>query len=158
MAEAAGNRRTGSGNHVSNTISPRLQDARRLLGPSCRRTAVLEYLFHCSPRPSTSAAEPCPRNCWRSMFTLKLHGRRPLACLVVIVAAVWPSTGSARQSAPARDYSTEAAVVEQMYARYKFEQNGTGRRQMDVRVKVQSEAGVQQFGQLIFGYNAANER
>jgi tetratricopeptide (TPR) repeat protein/transglutaminase-like putative cysteine protease len=92
------------------------------------------------------------------MFTLKLHGRRPLACLVVIAAGVWPSTGSARQGAPTRDYSREASVVEQMHAQYKFEQNGTGRRQMDVRVKVQSEAGVQQFGQLIFGYNAANER
>ena len=93
------------------------------------------------------------------MFTLISRVRRALVCLVVVVgAAAWPSAGAARQTPPTRDYSGEAAVLEQEHQQYRFESNGTGRRQMDVRVKVQSEAGVQQFGQVRLGYNAANER
>lgn len=41
---------------------------------------------------------------------------------------------------------------------YWFESDGTGRHETYVRVKTQSEAGVQAWGQLILGYNAATER
>ena len=56
------------------------------------------------------------------------------------------------------DYSEESFVVEQMHSRYRFEADGTGRKEITARVRVQSEAGVQQWGQLQFGYNSANER
>src|SRR5437660_11126339 len=56
------------------------------------------------------------------------------------------------------DYSQEPFLIEQYYARARFEKDGTGRRELHVRVRVQSEAGVQQLGQLVFGYNSANER
>ena len=36
--------------------------------------------------------------------------------------------------------------------------DGTGRKETIARIRVQSEAGVQQWGQLQFGYNSANER
>src|SRR5207302_9993649 len=35
---------------------------------------------------------------------------------------------------------------------------GTGRKETIARVRVQSEAGVEQWGQVVFGYNSANER
>lgn len=54
-------------------------------------------------------------------------------------------------------YSSEAYVVEQSRTSERFENDGTGKREQYFRVKAQSEAGVQQFGQLVFGYNAANE-
>jgi tetratricopeptide (TPR) repeat protein/transglutaminase-like putative cysteine protease len=57
-----------------------------------------------------------------------------------------------------RDYSQEAFVIEHMQSRYTFETDGTGRRETIARVRVQSEAGVQQWGQLQIGYNSANER
>ena len=57
-----------------------------------------------------------------------------------------------------RDYSQEAFVVEHMQSRYTFESDGTGRRETIARIRVQSEAGVQQWGQLQVGYNSANER
>src|ERR1700685_531184 len=57
-----------------------------------------------------------------------------------------------------RDYSQEAFVVEHMQSRYRFESDGTGRRETIARIRVQSEAGVQQWGQLQIGYNSANER
>ncbi|HEY4905517.1 MAG TPA: DUF3857 domain-containing protein [Candidatus Sulfotelmatobacter sp.] len=57
-----------------------------------------------------------------------------------------------------RDYSQEAFVIEHMQSRYTFESDGTGRRETIARIRVQSEAGVQQWGQLQLGYNSANER
>jgi len=58
----------------------------------------------------------------------------------------------------AHDYSQEAFVIEQYHSLYRFETDGTGRRETVARVRVQSEAGVQQWGQIQFGYNSANER
>ena len=58
----------------------------------------------------------------------------------------------------ARDYSQESFVIEQMHSRFRFEADGTGRKETTARVRVQSEAGVQQWGQLQEGYNSANER
>jgi len=56
------------------------------------------------------------------------------------------------------DYSQEAFVIEQLRSSYRFESDGTGRRDSIARIRVQSEAGVQQWGQLQVGYNSANER
>ncbi len=65
-----------------------------------------------------------------------------------------PSTAAIKVS----DYSQESFVVEQMHSRYSFESDGTGRKEVIARIRVQSEAGVQQWGQLQQGYNSANER
>jgi len=68
---------------------------------------------------------------------------------------------SADTSTPAdkaRDYKQESFVIEQMHSRYRFESDGTGRKETTARIRVQSEAGVQQWGQLQEGYNSANER
>src|SRR5437879_12648864 len=59
---------------------------------------------------------------------------------------------------PAPDHSQEAFVVEKLRYAYRFENDGTGRREVTARIKVQSEAGVEQWGQLVVGYNSANER
>ena len=45
-----------------------------------------------------------------------------------------------------------------MHSHYRFEADGTGRKEIIARIRVQSEAGVQQWGQLQEGYNSANER
>jgi tetratricopeptide (TPR) repeat protein len=56
------------------------------------------------------------------------------------------------------DHSQEAYVIEKLHTSYRFENDGIGRRELYVRVKVQSEAGVEDWGQLVVGYNSANER
>ncbi|HEX3738461.1 MAG TPA: DUF3857 domain-containing protein [Terriglobales bacterium] len=56
------------------------------------------------------------------------------------------------------DHSQEAYVVEKMHTSFRFENDGTGRREIYAKIKVQSESGVEQWGQLVFGYNSANER
>jgi transglutaminase-like putative cysteine protease len=57
-----------------------------------------------------------------------------------------------------QDYSQEAYVIERMDSGMRFENDGTGRVQTTLRVRVQSEAGVRQWGQLVFGYNSVNEK
>jgi len=56
------------------------------------------------------------------------------------------------------DYSQEAVVIEQLTTGYRYESNGTGQRDLTMRVKIQSDAGVERFGQLIFPYTSANEK
>ncbi len=65
---------------------------------------------------------------------------------------------AAKPEDPKHDYSQEAFVVEQYRSRYRFESDGTGRKETVARIRVQSEAGVQQWGQIQVGYNSANER
>src|SRR5271155_1623456 len=61
-----------------------------------------------------------------------------------------------KKSAP--DYSQEPFVVEQFYSTARFENDGTGERDVAVRIHIQSDAGVQQLGELVFGYSSANEQ
>jgi Flp pilus assembly protein TadD/transglutaminase-like putative cysteine protease len=63
---------------------------------------------------------------------------------------------AAQKSLPA-DYSQEPFVIEQYHTTARFESDGTSERDLAVRIRVQSDAGVQQLGELIFGYNSANE-
>jgi tetratricopeptide (TPR) repeat protein/transglutaminase-like putative cysteine protease len=66
--------------------------------------------------------------------------------------------GASKPEETKHDYSQEAFVVEQYRSTYRFESDGTGTRKTDARIRVQSEAGVQQWGQIQIGYNSANER
>jgi tetratricopeptide (TPR) repeat protein len=67
-------------------------------------------------------------------------------------------TAASKPEETKHDYSQEAFVIEQYRSRYRFENDGTGSRETVARVRVQSEAGVQQWGQIQVGYNSANER
>jgi tetratricopeptide (TPR) repeat protein/transglutaminase-like putative cysteine protease len=59
---------------------------------------------------------------------------------------------------PARsEYSKEAFVLEQSSDKFKFQNDGTSTREIDIRVRVQSDAGVQQFGVLKFSYQSNSE-
>ncbi len=68
------------------------------------------------------------------------------------------SAVQATDSSKAQDYAQESFVIEQMHSRYRFEADGTGRKETIARIRIQSEAGVQQWGQLQEGYNSASER
>lgn len=64
----------------------------------------------------------------------------------------------ADQKSPASDYSQEAVVVQKYYTTARFENDGTGERDVSARIRVQSDAGVQQLGELVFGYSSSNEQ
>ncbi len=61
-------------------------------------------------------------------------------------------------SPPKPDTSGEAFVFERISELVRFEADGTGVRDTTAVIRVQSQAGMQQFGQLIFGYSSATER
>lgn len=69
-----------------------------------------------------------------------------------------PAKPDATPSKTAADFPQEAFVIEKFRSTYRFEKDGTGTHESYVRVKVQSEAGVNVWGQLVQGYNSANER
>lgn len=70
-------------------------------------------------------------------------------------------TGTAEKPEPpkaqAPDYSQEALVIEQFKTFYRFEKDGTGQREINFRVRVQSDAALERLGQLVFAYTSANE-
>ena len=96
-----------------------------------------------------------------------------LSSLLASLAAQQPQTKPSDAAAPKsadrekttkssdqaeKDFPQESFVIEQIRTRYRFESNGTGRKETTARVRVQSEAGVEQWGQVLIGYNSANER
>ena len=100
------------------------------------------------------------------------HGRmeKTLLGLMVIPAMLLaqekaPSQKPAQPAAQAKaeekkapDYSQEAFVFEQWHTRVRFEADGTSRQESQARVRVQSDAGVQQLGEQNIGYNSANQK
>ena len=77
--------------------------------------------------------------------------------LMFIALGALMTQASARGQAPA-PHRDEAVVLEQMRTMIRFENDGTGRREVFIRAKAQNEAGVRELGQLVFGYNASTER
>jgi Flp pilus assembly protein TadD len=80
-----------------------------------------------------------------------------LAAFAILPAAAQSPTKPA-PTKPADDYSQQPFVIERYYTAVRFESDGRGERELAVRIKVQSDAGVQQLGELIFGYTSENER
>ena len=78
-------------------------------------------------------------------------------CLLLLASSLWaqPSTPSAKLPP---DYSQEAFVTEHYLESFRFENDGTGREQIDARIKVNSESGVQALGQLKVGYSALSDQ
>jgi len=56
------------------------------------------------------------------------------------------------------DHTQEAAIFERILNRVHFENDGTGVEETEAVVHVQSQAGVEEFGQLVFGYSSATEK
>jgi len=93
-----------------------------------------------------------------SMWSRMFAGRFVSLAAVPTIVLGSQAIAWAQSAIAPMDYSQEAVVVEQSRTFLKFDDDGTGRREVYMRLRTQSEAGVQQFGQLVFGYNSANER
>ncbi len=68
-----------------------------------------------------------------------------------------PQVGS-EHSTTAPDYSQEAYVVEHYHQVMRFENDGTGRDQLEAQIRIVSESGVQALGQLKVGYSALSDK
>src|SRR6202165_4331367 len=61
-------------------------------------------------------------------------------------------------SAIPKTNAEEAAVIERILNRVHFENDGTEVSETEAVVRIQSQAGVEEFGQLVFGYSSATEK
>src|ERR1700746_3162745 len=95
----------------------------------------------------------------RRLAVLALLTSSLLAPLAAHHPETMPAAAAAAKAAEEKkDYSQESLVIEQVLTRFRCETAGTGRKETIARVRVQSEAGVEQWGQIMVGYNSANER
>lgn len=80
--------------------------------------------------------------------------------LYLTLALVLAATAAVAQtSAPKtqHNFSKEAAVIESYDSAYRFENDGTGTEDVTARIKILSQAGVQQYGVLVFSYPSATQ-
>jgi tetratricopeptide (TPR) repeat protein len=101
---------------------------------------------------------PSPRNAQIIALVLSLSLLTSLQSARAQTSKDKPAAPPSEAAKQKPDYSQEAVVVEQVITAYRFERDGTGQHELTLRVKVQSDAGVERFGQLIFGYSSANEK
>jgi transglutaminase-like putative cysteine protease/tetratricopeptide (TPR) repeat protein len=89
-----------------------------------------------------------------------------LACSI-ICPIIWMMSADAVAQAPApsnqktssaNSNSEEAAVFERILNRVRFENDGREVSETEAVIRIQSQAGVEEFGQLVFGYSSATEK
>jgi transglutaminase-like putative cysteine protease/tetratricopeptide (TPR) repeat protein len=83
--------------------------------------------------------------------------------LVLYCFLVCVMSPNALAQAPLRSPQTtknaeEAAVFDRILNRVRFENDGTEVSETEAVVQIQSQAGVEEFGQLVFGYSSATEK
>ncbi len=79
-----------------------------------------------------------------------------LVCLMTVDArAQAPASSPSKQKTK---NAQEAAVFERILNRVRFENDGTEVSETEAVVRIQSQAGVEEFGQLVFGYSSATEK
>src|SRR6202162_1497110 len=83
--------------------------------------------------------------------------------LVALIVCLMSSTALAQappssSSKPKATNAEEAAVFERILNRVHFENDGTEVSEAEAVVRIQRQAGVEAFGQLVFGYSSATEK
>src|SRR5438270_4793554 len=82
-----------------------------------------------------------------------------LAIFAIFAVTLFPAESPAQdRKAPEIKDADEAAVVERTSDRVHFENDGTGYAESSAVIHIQSEAGVEEYGQLVFGYSSATEK
>src|ERR1700686_4096945 len=74
------------------------------------------------------------------------------------VAQVLAPSNQKTSNANSNANSEEAAVFERILNRVHFENDGTEVGETEAVIRIQSQAGVEEFGQLVFGYSSAREK
>jgi tetratricopeptide (TPR) repeat protein len=69
-----------------------------------------------------------------------------------------PAAGTKSDATTKQDFSQEPYVYEYIHASMRYENDGSGTREVQARVRVQTPAGLNSAGQLIFQYNALDEQ
>jgi tetratricopeptide (TPR) repeat protein len=80
-----------------------------------------------------------------------------LLCLAAALAALPASRAQPSPPHPPADYSQEASVIEELSTKIAFDNDGNLTREQTSRVRVQTDAGVQQWGLLNFPFQSATQ-
>src|SRR5215471_2361401 len=103
-------------------------------------------------------------DCFLPSIVLKAAGMRQFLSLffylgltssLIAQTTPKPPSGSAAGKNKA---APEAVILESLVTRAHFENDGTGFTERTSSIRVQSQAGVEALGQLVFGYNSATEK
>ncbi|MGD0416018.1 MAG: DUF3857 domain-containing protein [Terriglobales bacterium] len=81
-----------------------------------------------------------------------------LVCSLVCSLTADALAQAAASSTQKTNNADEAAVFERILNRVHFENDGTEVSETEAVVRIQSQAGVEEFGQLVFGYSSATEK
>ncbi|HEY6987052.1 MAG TPA: DUF3857 domain-containing protein [Bryobacteraceae bacterium] len=84
--------------------------------------------------------------------------RLSLLLLITVASAAFLWAGHAISAPTPADYSKEGFVIQQFSKHVIFAADGTWQIEQTASVRVQSDAGVQQFGVLSFPYNHDNQK
>jgi tetratricopeptide (TPR) repeat protein len=85
---------------------------------------------------------------------------RPAVAPIALVLPLFSAACTAQappKAVAANPYANEAVVIERMETTVRMNADGTGERDVHVKVHLQSEGAAQQFGDLTFPYASANE-
>src|SRR5208283_569232 len=78
--------------------------------------------------------------------------------LTVVLASLASRAQTSPPPDPAKDdYSHEAAVAEEMSTKLAFDNDGNFTQEQSVRIRVQTDTGVKQFGLLTFPFQSATQ-
>lgn len=83
-----------------------------------------------------------------------MNAFRPAMALIGLAA---PLAVFAQQPDHSTDPASQAFVIERQHIVLRYNADGTGSQTLDVRVRIQSEAALQSFGQLSMSYSSANQ-
>ena len=85
---------------------------------------------------------------------------KQLAVAAFFFVSITALNGGAQTPAGATspDNSKESAIYESLRTALRFENDGTATRETTGQIRIQSEAGVQAYGLLTFGFSSANEQ
>src|ERR1019366_2669344 len=81
-----------------------------------------------------------------------------LVCSLVCAMSADALAQASASSRQKTNNAEEAAVFERILNRAHFENDGTEVSETEAVVRIQSQAGVEEFGQLVFGYSSATEK
>lgn len=82
----------------------------------------------------------------------------PLLASLLTLSLLTLNAGAQVSLPKKTDHAQEAAIFERISNSVRFENDGTGTEETEAAVLIQSQAGVEEFGQLVFGYSSATEK
>jgi tetratricopeptide (TPR) repeat protein/transglutaminase-like putative cysteine protease len=79
-------------------------------------------------------------------------------CLLVFLTTADALAQASASSKQKTNNAEEAAIFERILNRVHFENDGTEVSETEAVIRIQSQAGVEEFGQMVFGYSSATEK